>query len=86
MSTEKHVYEVAGFGYWIAKDAQQARRAALAGVTARRLTGGELIGAIAAGNTISDAEQTLARAGQPDQPFEQHDPAAAIAQAEEAAE
>ena len=38
--TEKHVYIVEGFGHWLAKDAQQARRAALIGVTAKRLTGG----------------------------------------------
>ena len=69
MSTEKHVYEVAGFGYWIAKDAQQARRAALAGVTARRLTGGEALAAFTAGHPIGDAEKTLAKADQPDLPL-----------------
>ena len=65
--TEKHVYNVEGFGHWLAKDAQQARRAALVGVTAKRLTGGEII-ALPPGS-ISDAEATLARAGQPDLPL-----------------
>lgn len=82
--TEKHVYNVEGFGHWLAKDAQQARRAALIGVTAKRLTGGEII-ALPPGS-INDAETTLAKAGQPDLPFEQHDPAPAISQAEAEAE
>lgn len=80
--TEKHVYIVEGFGHWLAKDAQQARRAALVGVTAKRLTGGELMAALAAGNTINDAEKSL----QGDLPFEQHDPAPAIARDEAATE
>lgn len=86
--SEKHVYKVTegssdrSLGYWLAKDAQQARRAALAGVTARRMTGGELMAALAAGNIINDAEKSL----QGDLPFEQHDPAPAIAQQEEATE
>ena len=65
--TEKHVYNVEGFGHWLAKDAQQARRAALVGVTAKRLTGGEII-ALPQGS-INDAETTLARADQPDLPL-----------------
>ena len=65
--TEKHVYIVEGFGHWLAKDAQQARRAALVGVTAKRLTGGEII-ALPPGS-ISDAETALAKAEQPDLPL-----------------
>lgn len=59
--TEKHVYNVEGFGHWLAKDAAQARRAALLNVTAKRLTGGEII-ALPPGS-INDAETTLAGAG-----------------------
>ncbi len=65
--TEKHVYNVEGFGHWLAKDAQQARRAALVGVTVKRLTGGEII-ALPPGS-INDAEAVLARADQPDLPL-----------------
>ena len=65
--TEKHVYNVEGFGQWLAKDAAQACRAALLNVTARRLTGGEII-ALPPGS-INDAETTLAKAGQPDLPL-----------------
>ncbi len=90
--SEKHVYKVTegssdrSLGYWLAKDAEQAKRAALIHVTAKRLTGGEVVNVTVNGYAISDAEATLARAGQPDLPFEQHDPAPAIAQAEEATE
>lgn len=65
--TEKHVYNVEGFGHWLAKDAQQARRAALVGVTAKRLTGGEIIALLP--GSINDAEAVLAKSDQPDLPL-----------------
>ncbi len=66
--SEKHVYKVTegssdrNLGYFLAKDAQQAKRAALVAVTAKRLTGGEIVAIHGHGYAISDAEQTLARA------------------------
>ena len=88
--SEKHVYIVTDessdrtLGRFLAKDAQQARRAALAHVTAKRMTGGEIVAAHSNGYAISDAEAVLARANQGDLPFEQHDPAPQVAQDESA--
>lgn len=90
--SEKHVYKVTdesserSLGYWLAKDANQARRAAVAHVSVKRLTGGEIVAVHTDGIGIADAESVLARAGQPDLPFEQHDPAPAIARDEAARE
>lgn len=92
MSNEKHVYKVTegssdrSLGYWLASNAHQARRAALAHVSAKRLSGGEIMAIHGEGVAVLDAEKTLAAADQNELPFVQHDPAPAIARDEAAPE